>query len=137
VAVQCSELTGQRAEILGYEVFREQTTGKGANEQTVETEAWKAPRFNCYPLRLIMRLRDAKGELKAENVQEALTIVPGEPDPTLFFVSPGYRERSPSEVMQETNRRKGGPTACPECQSEAAQNWDKVYAGSRAAGKGK
>jgi hypothetical protein len=123
----CASVAGERDKILGYEVFRELSATKGPKGETAEMEMWKAPKLNCYPLRVTARLKTAKGELEAENVQEALAVVPGEPDPMLFFVPSHYRERPPSQVISETHRRKGGPAACPECASDPAKHWDAIY----------
>lgn len=137
VGTACAGGAGERDRILGYEVFREMSTTKGPKGETAELEMWKAPKLNCYPLRVTTRLKTAKGELEAENVQEVIAVVPGEPDPMLFFVPPHYRERTPAEVISETQRRRGGPSACPECESDVAKHWDAVYqqrSGAKGAG---
>jgi len=127
VGTACASGTGERDRILGYEVFRELTTTTGPKGEGAEMEVWKAPKLNCYPLRVRARLKTAKGEVEAENVQEPLAVVPGEPDPMLFFVPSHYQERAPSQVISETSRRKGKGSACPECDSGAAQGWDAIY----------
>jgi hypothetical protein len=119
----------ERDELLGYEVVKVTAEEVLANGQVIRRDQWLAPVLGCYPLHGISSLFAPDGTLTAETITEALTVIPGDPDPSLFTFPAEYAELSPSEVFAEAALRTGEPAS-----SEAAASLlDEVYHDRRAA----
>jgi len=94
----------QRDRLLGYEVLRV-VEDIGRPGRGKRLESWRAPELNCFPLRETVTLIQPDGSQFVTNVRETTAVVVGQPQPLLFFITPHYAERSPSQVFAEFNRR--------------------------------
>jgi hypothetical protein len=83
--------------LLGYSVVK--TT---LHQGDRRIESWMAPDLNCFILKQSVYGKSADAP---STITEAHSLVVGEPDPLLFSIPRGYRERSPSQVDAEFSRR--------------------------------
>jgi hypothetical protein len=105
-ASSCDTKPVEEATILGYAVVHTTTvhTFPGINpESAVKLERWEAPALNCFALREVVTF----GTRGAHNETTVLSVIPGEPDPTLFSVPSDFIERAPSPRHVEFQRRFG------------------------------
>jgi hypothetical protein len=91
------------------------TYGNGASNQH---DRWEAPTLNCFALRQIDAATVIPPQKGPHNVEEATSVVLGEPDATLFFVPQNFLERSPSERHAEFERLYGVAAPTPPAADE-------------------
>jgi hypothetical protein len=92
--------------VLGYDVklLERDLLAPGPGGKKISVESWRAPALNCYPLREKLFLGDGNEKI-VTHVREVISVMPGEPDATLFQIPAGWTERSPSQVYAEFERR--------------------------------
>jgi hypothetical protein len=90
-------------------------------------DTWLAPGLDYVPLRGEFVAFGDDGEIAARTVKEAVEILRGEPDPSLFSIPDNFIERSPSEVYAEIEKLRNGK--CPGCGDKALRDalLDGVY----------
>ncbi len=108
----CSEgPDAEHSTVLGRQVFKitqnmDPSKSSTTDEDSTVVEQWVAPELDCFPLRsTISQVID--GVLIPQQVREVISLIPGEPDPSLFQIPANYVERSPMEVSAEFERRTG------------------------------
>ena len=93
--------------IFGYEVVRTEDefaipTPAGGRFRHVR---YQAPSLNCYTMREEAYKSKGDGPLVRFEVKEVVSLLEGEPDPSLFELPEGYTERTPTEMLREFGRR--------------------------------
>ena len=117
-----SNLADEGETILGEKVIK--VTRE--NKQT-RWDHWLAPGLDYIELRAELVVKDSDGTIAARTVREAVEILRGEPDPSLFEIPDSFVERSPSEVFAEIEKLRGRPD--PGCGDKAQRDahMDRVY----------
>ena len=93
--------------VFGYEVVRTEDefaipTPAGGRFRHVR---YQAPSLNCYTMREEAYKSKGDGPLVRFEVKEVVSLLEGEPDPSLFELPEGYTERTPTEMLREFGRR--------------------------------
>ena len=105
---QSIDLNPPEETILGYRVVKKIETTP-IDGEFMRFEVWVAPELNCYQLRsTILDVTDPNAPVILTQV-EAVEIIPGEPDGSMFETPSGFTERSPEDIEREIARRKGEP----------------------------
>lgn len=102
-------------EILGYAVVRVDKELPGQRDELQKLESWLAPQLNCTPLKEVYYVGPAAGPVQVVNIREVIEVTLATPASSLFVIPSGYSERSPSEVVQEFDRRYQASVAAPVC----------------------
>lgn len=95
------DLNPEPSTILGHRVIRQiRRISAGGKSTTIDSLI--APDLNCFTLRQTTthKLPEWPTE-RVVKTREAISVVPGEPDPELFEVDPTYREMSPGDAVEE------------------------------------
>jgi hypothetical protein len=119
--------------ILGYAVVKV-TEESGEAAVRVRTERWLAPALGCFALRTAFsHFQTDSGSYRLVNQREAIDVLLGEPDRSLFEKPSGYLERSPSARRTEYLRRYPEKSVtCPDCMKDNDKQADDVYYSRRA-----
>ena len=102
----CLQAT-EHTSMLGQDVVKVHGV-QGPSERSSESTEWKAPDLDCFTLSSTHVLSVPSGNPVATTTVETLFVVEGEPQPALFELPAGYKERSPSQLADEYARRFGG-----------------------------
>lgn len=114
--------SAEHRSILGQRVFK-RVDNKTTGMRTTRSEQWIAPNLNCFALEEKVAVY-RNGRLLGRVVRETVSLVVGEPNPSLFAIPSGFTERPPSAVFKELAQRG---TACTACE-QTAKILDKAYA---------
>jgi hypothetical protein len=87
-------------------------------------EDWIATELGCLVVKSTVK-RYQNGIFQATRYKDVTALTLGEPYSSLFQIPQTFVERKPSEVMQESARRKG--EQCSECDKRSGPVLDKVY----------
>src|SRR5947209_4353442 len=90
---------------------------------------WRALDLNCEALRARIEDKQPDGTYKVHNEISTVSLVPGEPDPTLFSVPQDYKDLKPSEIMHNEIVKLGG-NSNPDLEKQAQQSdaqYDKYH----------
>lgn len=113
------DATPHATNILGYD-----TTHITVHAKHVTFEQWVAPALGCYELQKITSTDDHR-----KTVTTVSQIVEGPPDQSWFLIPSDFKERRPSELLQEAARVRGKDPS-----SVKADRLDTVYNRSRRTG---
>jgi hypothetical protein len=117
----------ESAQILGYTVLKSTREGPKTPDGERRTVRWVAPALDCYALKKTLLIAKAGGPLLPVTLSEVRSIVPGEPDPSLFAIPADRTERAPSEVFAERQMLKNEPQVdCPKC-AQRDSTLDSIY----------
>lgn len=73
---------------------------------TFEITKWAAPGLDCYVLSM-SAVKYVNSNPGSKTSRETVSLIPGEPQTSLFAIPANYVERSPSQVANEFERRFG------------------------------
>lgn len=92
--------------ILGYSIEKTSQTVTSKSGQSMTVERWLAIDLDCIPLREYSISTSKLDQMV--NVEEAISVTPGEPPMEYFDITPGYQERGPAAVDREYSTRHPG-----------------------------
>ena len=92
---------------------------------TVRVTQWRALSLNCEALKAIIEEKQPDGTYKMHNQISTVSLVLGEPDPSLFAVPKDYTEMKPSEFMHKEAAKLGAPVTAD--MEKTAEKHDEQY----------
>ncbi|HLJ14172.1 MAG TPA: hypothetical protein VKV15_06720 [Bryobacteraceae bacterium] len=102
------DVPGASSQILGYKVLQSTSpTSTRIGGEILYDISWVAPDLDCFALKVVTYRQLPGKPLMAATVKRVRSVVPGEPDPSLFAAPAGYIERPPSEVMRMSSEMLG------------------------------
>jgi hypothetical protein len=120
----CSIPAGAETAVLsGAAIFKYSETKEYGEDVKAVGEEWRAPSLGCLALRQTHSMfRNDK--LAGKSTRELVSIVNGEPDPSLFAIPTDYVERSPSEALSVYHQLFPTRPATP---AATLEKLDKAY----------
>jgi hypothetical protein len=117
---------------LGNEIIMGQETvgvvWPGSHGSDKRVSEWRATNLNCQSLRVRIDDKLPDGSFKLHNDISAVSLVLGEPDPSLFNIPQDYAELKPSEFLHREADRLNMPVDKRTGLEKEADRTDAEYA---------
>ena len=110
--------------LLGYKVVKKVSEHPGPNNTEASVEEWDAPALGCFALSRSHLLKSGNQVLGRQDTV-VTSVILGEAASSELIIPAEYTERTPSEVMKESDRISG--RSCPKCEVHTQSKLDEVY----------